>query len=211
MLFDPSVLHIDSRAKYAAAFFRISFSNLSLAFSWRNRLTSACNSVTGCAGVRLTIASPLRAWYTQFASDLLDISSERATDAIGRPPSVNADLNLTHLGGIRAVGAGCVTFGLILMVGGGGHVGEGAGGGQCRRVVDGQCRCARSHRPHVHGLVRHVAAAFFAKLPARRLSLSRRSLDATKWNRGSLPEILCAADARHVGKSSTGTILAAKR
>jgi len=49
-----------------------------LAFSWRNRLTSPCNSVAGCAAVRLTIASPLRACYTQVASELLDIASKRS-------------------------------------------------------------------------------------------------------------------------------------
>src|SRR5438552_5463196 len=88
MLFDPRVLHIDSLAKYAAAFFRISFSSLSFAFSCRNRLSSASSSDTGCAGARLTNSWPLRARYTQFASDLFDISSERATAATDRPPSI---------------------------------------------------------------------------------------------------------------------------
>src|SRR5205814_413069 len=88
LLFDPRVLHIDSLAKYAAAFFRISFSSLSLAFSCRKRLNSASSSDTGCAGARLTSSWPLRVRYTQLASDLLDISNERATAATDRPPSI---------------------------------------------------------------------------------------------------------------------------
>src|SRR5690606_15272674 len=45
---DPSVLHIDSFAKYAAAFFKISFSCFNRAFSWRSRAFSACTSSSGC-------------------------------------------------------------------------------------------------------------------------------------------------------------------
>lgn len=47
MLIDPGVLHSASFAKYAAAFFMISFSRLSLTFSARNRESSICSSVTG--------------------------------------------------------------------------------------------------------------------------------------------------------------------
>ena len=47
MLIDPGVLHSASFAKYAAAFFMISFSRLSLAFSARNLESSICSSVTG--------------------------------------------------------------------------------------------------------------------------------------------------------------------
>src|SRR5450631_4924011 len=65
MLFNPRVLHIDSLAKYAAAFFKISFSSLSLAFSCLNRLNPASSSDTGCAGARLINSWPLRARYTQ--------------------------------------------------------------------------------------------------------------------------------------------------
>jgi hypothetical protein len=43
MFLDPRVLHIDSLAKYAAAFFKISFSTLS-------RLFSASSSEVGLGG-----------------------------------------------------------------------------------------------------------------------------------------------------------------
>lgn len=61
MLFNPRVLHIDSLAKYAAAFFRISFSSRSRLFSCRKRLNSASCSVTGCTGRRFTSGCLLRA------------------------------------------------------------------------------------------------------------------------------------------------------
>src|SRR5262252_4136733 len=87
MPLDPGVLHIDSLAKYAAAFFRISRSILSRAFSCRSRLSSACSSDTGAAGSRVTSAWPRRARITQFAKVFGDISSERATAIRLRPPS----------------------------------------------------------------------------------------------------------------------------
>src|SRR5450631_430372 len=61
MLFNPRVLHIDSLAKYAAAFFNISFSSFSFVFSCLKRLSSASSSLTGCAGIRFTNSWPLRA------------------------------------------------------------------------------------------------------------------------------------------------------
>jgi hypothetical protein len=41
------------------------------------------------AGAPLTNSWPLRCRYTQFASDLFDISNERATAATARPPALN--------------------------------------------------------------------------------------------------------------------------
>src|SRR5690606_32341233 len=49
MRIDPSVLHSASFAKYAAAFFRISFSRLSRTFSARTLESSICSGVTGFA------------------------------------------------------------------------------------------------------------------------------------------------------------------
>jgi hypothetical protein len=69
-------------------FFKISFSKRNLAFSCRNRATSTSNSVTGLTGGRFSSAWPLRARYTQFSSVFADISSERATEGILRPPSI---------------------------------------------------------------------------------------------------------------------------
>src|SRR2546421_10531108 len=45
MLPDPGVLHSTSFAKYAVAFFRISFSSFSRAFSARSRESSICSGV----------------------------------------------------------------------------------------------------------------------------------------------------------------------
>jgi len=91
MRFDPRVLHIDSLAKYAAAFFRISFSIRSLATSCRNRVSSASNSLTGPPADAPVGASPRRARPTQFANvfaDLSnDLSSDRATAGTLCPPS----------------------------------------------------------------------------------------------------------------------------
>jgi hypothetical protein len=47
MLLDPGVLHRDSLAKYAAAFYTISRSSLALASSRRSRAFSTSNSETG--------------------------------------------------------------------------------------------------------------------------------------------------------------------
>jgi len=51
----PGVLHSASFAKYAAAFFMISFSRLSLTFSARNRESSICSEETGL------VEAPVRA------------------------------------------------------------------------------------------------------------------------------------------------------
>ena len=88
MRFDPGELPIDSLAKYAAAFFKISFSLRRLATSCRNRVTSACNSFTGCPADALTGGAPLRARNTQFANVFADISNDRATAGMLRPPSL---------------------------------------------------------------------------------------------------------------------------
>ena len=67
----------------------ISFSIRSLAFSCRSRVSSASNSLTGCfADPPLTGPWPLRARKTQFANVFADISSDRATAPMLRPPSV---------------------------------------------------------------------------------------------------------------------------
>ena len=87
MRFNPGVPHIDSLAKYAAAFFSISFSSRSLAFSCRNRATSASSCVDAMPASGLAKGWPLRARNTQFASVFGDISNDRATDGILRPPS----------------------------------------------------------------------------------------------------------------------------
>jgi putative transposase len=51
------------------------------------RAFSACRSSTGCAGWRLSSGWPLRAFITQLANVLGDISKERATCGTLRPPS----------------------------------------------------------------------------------------------------------------------------
>src|SRR5882762_6658560 len=85
---DPGVPHSDSFAKYAAAFFRISFSIRSRAFSCFKRAFSASRSVTTGLWPRLIGTSPLRAWPTQFASVLSDISRLRATSRNPRRPTI---------------------------------------------------------------------------------------------------------------------------
>ena len=87
MRFDPRVLHIDSLAKYAAAFFRIPFSIRSFATSCRNRVTSGSSSLTGPLIDPWVGASPRRARATQFANVFADISNDRATAGSLRPPS----------------------------------------------------------------------------------------------------------------------------
>jgi hypothetical protein len=84
---NPGVLHIDSLAKYAAAFFNISFSIRSLATSCRNRLTSASSSLTGGLADTFTGGAPLRDRNTQFANVFADISNDRATVGMLRRPS----------------------------------------------------------------------------------------------------------------------------
>src|SRR6266568_2306873 len=54
---DPGVLHSDSFAKYAVAFFRMSRSIFTRASSARNRLISICSGLTGLAAV--PFSSPL--------------------------------------------------------------------------------------------------------------------------------------------------------
>src|SRR5690606_1354974 len=83
---DRGVLHCDSLTKNAVAFFRISFSIFSRAFSARSLLSSISNSLTGGATLPEELwgvpdpfkRSPRRARRTQFASVLSDISSRRA-------------------------------------------------------------------------------------------------------------------------------------
>jgi hypothetical protein len=88
MSFDPGVLHIDSLAKYAAAFFNISFSIRSLATSCRSRVTSASSSLTGGPADALPGGFPFRARKTQLANVFADISNDRATVGTLRRPSV---------------------------------------------------------------------------------------------------------------------------
>ena len=107
MRFNPGVPHIDSLAKYAAAFFNISFSTLNLATSCRSRVTSASRSLAGCLADPLAGGCPLRARNTQFASVFADISSDRATVGMPRPPSVHTFVVLVgsnlHRGVIEAI------------------------------------------------------------------------------------------------------------
>src|ERR1700722_229401 len=68
LCFDPGVLHRDSLAKYAAAFFNMSLSTLAEANSRRNRSTSASSSFTdrGVAVTPLEDPSlPARSSFTQ--------------------------------------------------------------------------------------------------------------------------------------------------
>ena len=87
MRFDPRVLPVDSLAKYAAAFFKISFSLRSFARSCRNRVRSASTSLVGPRAGTWVTASPRRARATQFANVFADISNDRATAGSLRPPS----------------------------------------------------------------------------------------------------------------------------
>src|SRR4029077_2218928 len=68
--FDPGVLHRDSFAKYAAAFFTISRSSLVLASSRRNRAFSASTSVidrfTATAAPSAALSLPARLSLIQF-------------------------------------------------------------------------------------------------------------------------------------------------
>ena len=70
MLVDPGVLHRDSFAKYAAAFFTMSKSSFVLASSRRNRPFSASTSVTdrftGTAAPSAAVSLPARLSLIQF-------------------------------------------------------------------------------------------------------------------------------------------------
>ena len=88
MRFDPRVLPVDSLAKYAAAFFKISFSLRSFARSCRNRVRSAYRSFTGGLANSWIAGSPLRARATQFSNVIPDISLDRDTVGTLHPPSI---------------------------------------------------------------------------------------------------------------------------
>src|SRR5216684_894903 len=66
MAFDPGVLHSDSFAKYAVAFFRMSRSIFVRASSARKRLISICSGLTGFAAVPFN--SPPASACTQLCS-----------------------------------------------------------------------------------------------------------------------------------------------
>src|SRR5690606_24046286 len=74
---DEGVLHLDSLAKNAVAFFKMSRSILSVAFSARSRSSSLSISLTGTREIELTGRSARDA-SSQLASVLTDISSCRA-------------------------------------------------------------------------------------------------------------------------------------
>jgi len=79
---NEGIPHLDSLAKNAVAFFKISHSILSVAFSDRRRATSLSSSSTGLrCGERN--GRPVRVASTQLASDLIGIPSCRA--ALARP------------------------------------------------------------------------------------------------------------------------------
>src|SRR5690606_26338677 len=74
---DEGVLHLDSLAKNAVAFFKISRSILRVAFSARRRVSSLSSSLTGCRDGALS-GLPALAAVTQLPSVLTDTSSCRA-------------------------------------------------------------------------------------------------------------------------------------
>lgn len=82
---DGGVPHNDPLAKYAAAFFKMSRSMRSLAFSLRNRLFSASISLTGFCLAKLSPTS--RDSFTQFAKVLEETDSLRAVSAMPNPSS----------------------------------------------------------------------------------------------------------------------------
>ena len=77
MPINPGVLHSASFAKYAAAFFMISFSRLSLTFSARNRESSICSSETGL--VEEPLSAPRAAALDQLRNVCSLIPSSLAT------------------------------------------------------------------------------------------------------------------------------------
>ncbi len=87
ILLNPGVPHRDSLTKYAAAFFKMSLSCFNCAFSVRNRVSSACTSVTSEHCPLRENGCPRRTRRTQLLKVLLDISNLRATSTTERPPS----------------------------------------------------------------------------------------------------------------------------
>src|SRR5512141_2488974 len=78
--FNPGVLHVDSFAKYAVAFFRMSRSIFTRANSARNRLNSICSALTGLSGI--PTKRPWPCALTQLCSVWSAIPSVRDTAAM---------------------------------------------------------------------------------------------------------------------------------
>src|SRR5579862_2252438 len=85
MLFDKRVPHSDSLAKYAAAFFMISISIFSRAFSARSREISICSGVIGWP-FSMVPSLPSACALTQLRIDCSGTPISRPTCLIGSPP-----------------------------------------------------------------------------------------------------------------------------
>src|ERR1017187_3236312 len=81
---DPGVLHIDSFAKYAVAFFKISRSILTRASSALSRASSICSALTGLAPAPASL--PWAARRTQLPSVGADTPRILAVTALACPP-----------------------------------------------------------------------------------------------------------------------------
>src|SRR4029453_15805662 len=116
MSFDPGVSHRDSFAKYAAAFFTISRSNLALASSRRRRLFSASSSagepLSGPARGR-SPSLPLRFNRTQFPKLHIGLPSRLAAWLM---PTDSANRNASSLNSSVYCRFGTVSFAISFSV-----------------------------------------------------------------------------------------------